>query len=87
MQRTEIIERLREYLAKDVLGGKDIGLDETTPLLEWGIINSLEIVRLLAFIHRQFGIDLPPAELNADNFTNLPSIADMVVGSTLSSQY
>ena len=44
MQRTTIIEQLQGYIAQDILAGKDIGLDETTPLLEWGIINSLRLI-------------------------------------------
>lgn len=84
MQRIEIIKRLREYFVRDVLDGKDIGLDEATPLLEWGIINSLEIARLLNFIHEHFGIEISYADLKADNFTNIPSIADMILESTSS---
>lgn len=79
MQRLIIVEQLRRYIAQDVLGGKDIGLDETTPLLEWGIINSLEMVRLLSFVRRQFGVDIPTGKLVADFFTSISSIADLVL--------
>jgi acyl carrier protein len=79
MNRTTIIEQLKSYIAQDVLGGKDIGLDETTPLLEWGIINSLEMVKLLRFIHQQFSVDIPTDKLVADSFTNIVSIANLVV--------
>ena len=71
MQRPTIIEELKRYIAQDVLAGKDIGLDETTPLLEWGIMNSLEIVRLLSFIRKQFAVDIPADKLVADSFTSV----------------
>ncbi len=79
MQRLAVIEQLKRYIAQDVLGGKDIGLDETTQLLEWGVINSLEIVRLLSFIRKQFGVDIPTSEIVADSFTSISSIAELVL--------
>lgn len=79
MQRPTIIEELKRYIAQDVLAGKDIGLDETTPLLEWGIMNSLEIVRLLSFIRKQFAVDIPADKLVADSFTSVSAVADLVL--------
>lgn len=79
MELTPIIEQLRSYFAQDVLAGKDIGLDEKTPLLEWGIINSIEIVRLLQFIRKQFSVDIPSNKLVADSFTDILSIANLVL--------
>lgn len=78
MQRDVVIEQLTRYIAQDVLGGKDIGLDETTPLLEWGIINSLEMVKLLSFMREQFGVDIAADKLVADSFASITSIADLV---------
>jgi acyl carrier protein len=83
MQQTTVIEQLKKYIAQDVLGGKDIGLDETTPLLEWGIINSLEMVRLLSFIRKQFAIDIPTDKLVADHFTSVKSIAELILKSNI----
>jgi len=79
MQRNEVIQHLQSYIVNKVLDGKNIGLDETTPLLEWGIINSLEIVRLLGFIRKQFDIDIAIYQITAENFVNIGVIADMVI--------
>lgn len=79
MNRTTIVEQLKSYIAQDVLGGKDIGLDETTPLLEWGIINSLEMVKLLRFIRQQFSVDIPTDKLVADSFIDVMSVANLVL--------
>jgi acyl carrier protein len=83
MQRTTVIEQLKRYIAQDVLGGKDIGLDETTPLLEWGIINSLEMAKLLSFIRKQFAVDISTDKLVADSFSSISSIADLVLEQAL----
>lgn len=79
MQRTTIIEQLQRYIAQDILRGKDIGLDETTPLLEWGIISSLQMVKLMNFISQEFDVDIPPDKLIAEYFTTISSIASLVV--------
>ena len=79
MQYNEIVARLKEYLAQEVLDGKDIGLDEHTPLLEWGVINSLEIVRLLSFIQANFGLEIPADQLTAERFVDLSSITTLIL--------
>lgn len=79
MQRNEVITQLRTYFAQDVLNGRDIGLDEATPLLEWGVINSLEIMRLLAFIQKSFAVEIPFYQLTGEYFTNLTSIANLII--------
>ncbi|MGH2510003.1 MAG: phosphopantetheine-binding protein [Ktedonobacteraceae bacterium] len=79
MQRTKVLEQLQNYFIYQVLDGNGMGLDDTTPLLEWGLINSIEIVRLLNFMNKQFEIDLPMNQLTADNLVDLGAITDMVL--------
>ena len=78
MQHEEILGILRDYIAKDVLDGKDIGLEPSTPLLEWGVINSLEIVRLVGFVSRQFGVSVPGDKVTATYFKDLRALAGLV---------
>ena len=79
MQRSTITTELQKYIAHDVLDGKDIGLDETTPLLEWGIVNSFEMTKLLGFIRQQFDVEITPSQLVADSFADIHSITDLVM--------
>jgi acyl carrier protein len=86
MQRSAIISQLTRHIADNVLYGRDIGLDETTPLLEWGIINSLEIVRLLSFVHKQFNVEIPIDNVVPENFINLAAIADLLLKLSVAEQ-
>jgi acyl carrier protein len=86
MQRAEVMNALSNYIVNQVLDGKNIGLDEATPLLEWGVINSMEMIRLLNFISQRFGVDIPAEKMVADHFTNLASITDLVLGVAASSE-
>lgn len=49
-----------------------------TPLLAWGVLDSFKTARLLSFIHDELGARIPAAQLNADNFQDIRSIAAMV---------
>jgi acyl carrier protein len=84
MQQSEVLGSLKSYITQEVLSGRDIGLEATTPLLEWGVINSLEIVRLLSFIRSQYGIEIPSEKVTAEHFKDLNSLSYLVLESTTS---
>ena len=79
MQQAEILGILSKYIANDVLDGKDIGLEPSTPLLEWGVLNSLEIVKLVTFMSREFGVSVPGDKVTATYFKDLQALAGLVV--------
>jgi len=80
MKQYEIVEELKGYISREVLDGKDIGLEESTPLLEWGIINSMEIARIVSFIEDRFHVAIPDDKILPEHFINLSAIAKMVAG-------
>jgi|HubBroStandDraft_1064217.scaffolds.fasta_scaffold312631_2 acyl carrier protein len=73
-----VIAELREFVAREFLHGKDEGLEPTTPLIEWGIIDSIAIVSLADFVFSRFGVKIPNAELKPSNLATLQTIASMV---------
>lgn len=79
MQRAEIFEQIKGYFTNNVLDGADLDLEGTTPLLEWGVINSLEIVRLIEFLSRTFDLEIPIDKMVADHFESLNAITDLVL--------
>ncbi|MDQ2716674.1 MAG: phosphopantetheine-binding protein [Chloroflexota bacterium] len=82
MQASEILQQLKMYITEQVLDGKDAGLDETTPLLEWGILNSFETIRLVVFIQNRFSVKVPSDKLlDASYFANLPGLINLVLES------
>ncbi len=79
MQHAEVFDQLKQYVARSILDGKDIGLDASTPLLEWGVINSLEIVRIVSFIRERFQVDVPESMVSAEHFQTLTSLTTLVM--------
>jgi clorobiocin biosynthesis protein CloN5 len=57
-------------------------LEETTPLLEWGVLNSLRMTQLLAFLREGLPeterAKVPALQINAQNFKNVKTIAALV---------
>ena len=80
MNRDETAQSIKRYIADNILDGKDIGLDEETPLLEWGIINSMEISRIVTYIQNQFSVEIPDDKINAQYFENIEAIVELIHG-------
>ena len=78
MDQSEILEMLKDYISMEILDGEDIGLDESTPLLEWGIINSMEVARILAFIELRFHAQISVDNVLPEHFINLSAISALV---------
>ena len=79
IDRNKFLESLKSFVATTVLDGKDIGLEYDTPLLEWGVINSFELMRVMQFVRDSFGISIPPTKMVATHFKDMNALADLVM--------
>jgi acyl carrier protein len=80
-QFTHVLAVLTKYVLTNLLGDENAAdLTADTPLLELGLLNSIETARLVAYIRETFGVRLPPASMNAGNFRDLNAIASLVAG-------
>jgi clorobiocin biosynthesis protein CloN5 len=80
-QHTQILDVLTEYVSVRLLGEANAtDLTKNTPLLELGVLNSIETARLVAYIRETFGVRLSPAAMTARNFRDLETIAGLVAG-------
>ena len=55
--RDEMLGELNGFVGRELLGGRDDGLNEHTPLLAWGIIDSLSEAELVSFTSERFEIE------------------------------
>ncbi len=78
MKDCPIALELRNYIASEILEGQDDGLDNETPLIEWGVINSIEISKLIVRIHRDYKVRIEPREIHPENFKNIIAISSLV---------
>ncbi|MFI5916537.1 acyl carrier protein [Dactylosporangium sp. NPDC051541] len=75
----EISARLVQFIRERLLDGTaEHDIDERTPLLDRGILDSMKTAVLLNFIRTELGTQLPPAALDGANFVDVRTIAAMV---------
>ncbi len=54
---------VRQYVVETHLGGTSMKLDDTTPLISSGIIDSIGVLDLVNFIESRFKIEFLPREI------------------------
>jgi acyl carrier protein len=74
-----IVQELEEYVRTNFLDGDEASeLTDTSPLLEWGVLNSLNIAQLISYIHQRYGVDVPPDRITGKYFGDIRSIGGLV---------
>jgi acyl carrier protein len=78
MEDTAILDSLKKFIEDQLINAPGVAIELDTPLLEWGILNSLATTRLIAFIREDLGVEVPIEELVGENFRDLACITRMV---------
>lgn len=78
MTQDEIQATIKTYITKHLLRSGDADLKADTPLLEWGILNSMNIAKLMNFVRENIGVTVPPNAVTGKNFRDLDAIVSMV---------
>jgi acyl carrier protein len=74
-------ERIRGFIREDItLDPPDARLEDDTPLLD-GILDSMSLMRLVAFLEEDFGVEIDDTAITAENFRTVEDIARLVRGS------
>ena len=74
----QVVPEIRGWLRDNVTGGRDIPEDE--PIIENGVLTSLQTVELVMFLEERFGIMVEDEELDEENFGSVYAIAGLVAG-------
>ena len=70
-------QEIRGYVAEHFLPGGQ-GLEDTTPLISGGLIDSIGMLGLISFMESRFGVDFMPREVDAHTLDNLNLIAALI---------
>jgi len=73
----EAKQMIRAFIIEEFEVNKD-KLSDSKPLFDSGIIDSLGMVKLTAFIESTFKIAISPSEVTMDNFDTVDKIAGYV---------
>lgn len=86
MQQASILEQVSQFVADAFLDGERDDLDDSSPLLEWGILDSMGMVQLVSFIEERFAVRIGEDAITPQNFRNLRSISSLVEAYSLRPQ-
>jgi acyl carrier protein len=81
MPNQEIRKRLKEYIEEEFLHDAET-IEDGTPLISGGIVDSFSLVDLALFVEEQWGVKLENTELNADYLDTLAD-AEQLISSKL----
>ena len=74
-------EMILEYIKNEYLDeeeAEDMGLNEHTPLISGGIVDSFSMVSLKRFLEKKFVISIPDDEASPQAFDTVTSIIELV---------
>jgi acyl carrier protein len=75
----DISKSLEQFIQDEIIKGqKKIDLQQSTNLIDEGIIDSLGIMKLLTFIEESYQLQISDEELLPENFESLKAICAMV---------
>ena len=72
----DVAPEIRNWLKENVTGGRDVADDE--PLIENGVLTSLQTVELVMFLEERFGVVIEDEEFDEENFGSIEAIAGLV---------
>jgi acyl carrier protein len=70
-------QEIRGYVAEHFLPVGQ-GLEDTTPLISGGLIDSIGMLGLISFMESRFGVEFMPREVDAHTLDNLNLIAALI---------
>lgn len=80
MTSEETLARLREFFGRGMMdAGQARELPPDVSLRDLGVLNSLAMARLVAFIRNDLGVEIPSRALTGANFRTLNEITALVL--------
>ncbi len=72
-------DNIRNFIASELLRDRNSQPPaDDDPLIESGIIDSMGVMSLLAFLEKEFSIEIPGDDLIPENFATITAIAALV---------
>lgn len=79
MSKEDIRQTLTNYILEQFLPGESPdALQETTPLISGGILNSIATMKLVSFLEDNYQIEFKANEINADYLEDIARITNIV---------
>lgn len=74
-EHADLGPRILDFVRASLLDGRDVPVDADTYLFDHGLIDSLKILRLIAFIEAEIGRTIPDSAVVMENFRSVRTMA------------
>jgi acyl carrier protein len=75
----EIKTEVRQFITENVLlGVHQTTIEDTTPLVTGGLIDSIGLVGLVAFLEKRFAVEFVPREIDVYSVNTLEQIEELI---------
>jgi acyl carrier protein len=83
MQAADTVRILTDYIVAEVaLRPPESPPGPDFPIVESGLVDSLGLFKVIAFIEEKFGLEIAPEDIVLENFVNIGAIAALVERTT-----
>jgi len=74
----EIKDTIRKYIINEYVEDEDIIIENDTPLISSGLVDSFSMVSLLVFLENKFKIKIPASKATPDAFDSVNKIVSLL---------
>lgn len=75
----DISQEIERFITGDLARGKSgNGLQADASLIERGVIDSMAILQLVAFIEDRYSVKVEDSEITVDNFETIQAMSEMI---------
>jgi acyl carrier protein len=76
---SELKARIKQFVMTEVNPERNLEqLGDEEPLIDSGIVDSLGVLKIMAFLDEEFGIDLSAEQIKLENFNSVTSICSLL---------
>jgi acyl carrier protein len=86
MNKEQISTALRTFILEKFPLARRRGIDNETFLLQSGIVDSLGILELVAFVENEFAITISDDELMPENFQNISMMTSFIASKAIANR-
>jgi acyl carrier protein len=79
MNRTEIRDKLKEFICRELLGKAAYQIEDQEPLITGGLIDSFSLAQIGVFIEDAFDVYIPDTDLTVANMDTLDQMVTRIM--------
>ncbi len=74
----QIEHKIREFILKNLYFAEDNSIADEDSFLETGVVDSMGVMELVAFVQSEFGVEVAQHEIVVENFDSIGKLANFV---------